>query len=338
MFAREDIRAIICARGGYGCNYLLPRLDMEIIRRHPKIFVGYSDATTLLTWFHDATGLVTFHGPMVAKDFALPRGADISFLASQDFRRIGVAVGALPTPLVSGRAEGKLYGGCLSMLAASLGTPYAIQTEGTILLIEDIDTRPYQIDRMLMQLRLAGKLAGVRGIVFGEMPGCAPPASAGYDLGEVLRRCVGDLGIPVALGLNSGHVEQGNLTLAIGVQVSLVVEEKYAALATLERIPRMNKDNPVVFSPFPCYRCNPWFVAPQNPILLLPSPSSLFPAFPFFLSYTPRFSLDSPGPLSACGFPPSPTWLRQFRRRLGLGCPPCPRFALAATRTLTPSG
>ena len=233
MFARGDIGAIVCARGGYGCNYLLPHLDMEVIRRHPKIFVGYSDVTTLLTWFHDSTGLVTFHGPMVAKDFATPDGVDLPSWQARLTGQQDLNSGALLTPVIPGQARGKLYGGCLSMLAASLGTPYAIHTEDTILLIEDVSTPPYQIDRMLMQLKLAGKLAGIRGIVFGEMRQCAPPPHT-FALLDVLRRCVSGLGVPVAFGINSGHVERHNLTLALGLQVSLVVEDNYAALATLE--------------------------------------------------------------------------------------------------------
>ncbi len=234
MFARDDVRAIVCARGGYGCNYLLPHLDLEVIRRHPKIFVGYSDVTSLLTWFHDATGLVTFHGPMLTKDFAVPHGVDLPSWRAKVGGKAEVQGAALLTPLVAGRAEGKLYGGCLSMLAASLGTPYEIRTEGTVLLIEDVGVKPYQIDRLLMHLKLAGKLAGVRGIVFGMMRNCPPPRHAGYTLTDVLRRVVGDLGVPVASGLNSGHVERANLTMALGVQVSLTVEANFAAIATLE--------------------------------------------------------------------------------------------------------
>ena len=236
MFAREDVRAVICARGGYGCNYLLPHIDLEVIRRHPKIFVGYSDVTTLLTWFHDRTGLVTFHGPMVARDFAVAHGVDLPSWHAKTGGEIELQRSTLLTPLVPGRADGKLYGGCLSMLAASLGTPYAVNTEGTILYIEDVNTKPYQLDRMLMQLRLAGKLAGVRGIIFGEMQNCAPPEGSSYTLLDVLRRCVQGLGIPVAFGANSGHVKRGNLTLAFGVQASLIVEPDYAAAATLEQI------------------------------------------------------------------------------------------------------
>src|SRR5579872_4426258 len=130
MFARDDVRAIICARGGYGCNYLLQKLDLSQIQQHPKIFVGYSDVTTLLTWFADA-GLVTFHGPMVTKDFLTPAGvhlpswnAALTAASPWDLNFPAIEVKAL----VEGMAEGTLYGGCLSMLVSSLGTPFEIET------------------------------------------------------------------------------------------------------------------------------------------------------------------------------------------------------------------
>ena len=174
MFVREEVRAILCARGGYGSNYLLERLDIEKIKAHPKIFVGYSDLTALLTYLTDSAGLVTFHGPMVAKDFGHAGGVD---LHSWEGALGGTSEWTLDADaevktLVPGTAEGTLYGGCLSILVASLGTPYEIRTAGTILFIEDIAAKPYQIDRMLMQLKLGGKLADVRGIIFGEMLDC----------------------------------------------------------------------------------------------------------------------------------------------------------------------
>jgi muramoyltetrapeptide carboxypeptidase len=236
MFSREDVRAVICARGGYGANYLLESLDLKKIIGDPKVFVGYSDVTTLLTWITDQTGLVTFHGPMVAKDFASPGGVDISSwqaaLTGQSLWQIASDSGAVP--LVEGSAEGTLYGGCLSMLAASLGTPYEIQTEDTILFIEDVNARPFQIDRMLMQLKLAGKLASVRGIVFGEMLDCVQKADQGYTLPEVILRLVKDLSVPVAYGLRSGHVSRGNITLPIGVQARLGVGSGKVKLEILE--------------------------------------------------------------------------------------------------------
>jgi muramoyltetrapeptide carboxypeptidase len=127
-----------------------------------------------------------------------------------------------------------LYGGCLSMLVASLGTPYEIRTDGTILFIEDVGTKPYQIDRMLMHLKLAGKLAGVRGIVFGEMLDCIQSPDQRYTLDEVVMRVVGDLGVPIAYGLRSGHVSRQNITLPIGVKAALNVDSTSVSLEILE--------------------------------------------------------------------------------------------------------
>jgi len=230
MFMRDDVRAIVCSRGGYGSNYLLPALDsktldLKKIAAHPKIFVGYSDLTTLLTWFTDSANFVTFHGPMVAKDFAVADGVDMASwqhaVSGAGEWEVGADSGA--KQLVEGEAEGILYGGCLSILVAALGTPYDIQTAGTILFIEDLAAKPYQIDRMLMQLKLAGKLKGVRGIVFGEMIDCRQAPTQDYTLEEVVLRIVGDLGIPVAFGLRSGHVSRANITLPFGVKARLEV-------------------------------------------------------------------------------------------------------------------
>jgi muramoyltetrapeptide carboxypeptidase len=136
--------------------------------------------------------------------------------------------------LVDGTAEGILYGGCLSILVASLGTPYEIRTEGTILFLEDVAAKPYQIDRMLMQLKLGGKLNAVRGIVFGEMRECVQTEKQGYTLEEVVLRIVGSLGVPVAYGLRSGHVTAGNITLPIGVRAGLTVRGRQVRLKILE--------------------------------------------------------------------------------------------------------
>ncbi len=244
MFARDEVRAILCARGGYGSNYLLKELDLKKIKAHPKIFVGYSDLTTLLTYFADVAGFVTFQGPMVAKDFARPDGVDLFSWQSalQGLSKWDLEPDAAVKSLVEGSAEGILYGGCLSMLVASLGTPYEIRTAGTILFIEDVATKPYQIDRMLMQLKLAGKFADVQGIVFGEMLDCVQTRDKdqGYTLEEVVLRVVGDLGVPVAYGLRSGHVSRGNITLPLGVRAALnvsdTVELKILEAATLTAV------------------------------------------------------------------------------------------------------
>ena len=233
MFVRDDIRAIVCARGGYGSNYLLPMpdsktLDLKKIAAHPKIFVGYSDLTSLLTTFADVANFVTFHGPMVAKDFAVADGVDLASWqnALSGSANWEIAEGSGAKPLVTGDGEGILYGGCLSILVAALGTPYDIHTEETILFIEDIAAKPFQIDRMLMQLKLAGKLKDVRGIVFGEMLDCRQSPTQDYTLEQVVLRVVGDLGIPVAFGLRSGHVSRANITLPFGVRARLEVGDR----------------------------------------------------------------------------------------------------------------
>ena len=235
MFRRTDVRAILCARGGYGSNYLLEQLDPGKMGE-AKVFVGYSDITSLLTYFSDAAGWITFHGPMVAKDFSKTDGVDLASWRSILEGQEGVCFAreAGLKPLAEGRGEGRLYGGCLSMLVASLGTAYQIHTEGTILFIEDVATKPYQIDRMLMQLKLAGKLAGVRGIVFGEMIDCVQAVGQGYTLEEVVLRVVEDLRVPTAFGLRSGHVSRQNITLPLGARASLTVEASGATLEIVE--------------------------------------------------------------------------------------------------------
>jgi muramoyltetrapeptide carboxypeptidase len=226
MWERDDVRAIICARGGYGCNYLLPRLDLELIRRKPKIFVGCSDITALLTYIHDETGLVTLHGPMTAGDFARRAVDEPQFRAAVSSSEMDEFKLSRDHALRGGNGEGKLYGGCLSILAASLGTPYEFQMpEQAILFLEDIGEPAYRLDRMLMQLKLAGKFRNVRGIIFGEMQGCTAPA--GYELKDVLLRVIDDLDVPVAWGLKSGHVSQGPaVTLPIGVRAQFTVTDK----------------------------------------------------------------------------------------------------------------
>jgi muramoyltetrapeptide carboxypeptidase len=236
MFERDDVRAVVCARGGYGANYLLDQLDLEKIEAHPKIFVGYSDITSLLTHFTDVAGLITFHGPMVAKDWAHEGGVDLASWQSALSQPSAwdVQLSRQATGLVDGEAQGILYGGCLSILVASLGTRYEIRTEGKILFLEDVAAKPFQIDRMLMQLKLAGHFDTVRGIVFGEMLDCIQSPTQDYTLQEVIERIVGDLGIPVAFGVKSGHVTSNNITLPFGVQASLSVKNRQVNLRILE--------------------------------------------------------------------------------------------------------
>jgi len=238
MFFREDVRAIVCARGGYGANYLLQAVDWEKVKAHPKIFVGYSDVTTLLTFLSDDLGWITFHGPMVAKDWENEGGVDLpswqSALAQDAAWEPAFGADSGTSGLVEGEGEGILYGGCLSILLASLGTPYEIRTEGTILFLEDVAEKPFRIDRMLMQLKLAGKLSGVRGIIFGEMCDCVQNANQGYALQDVVKRILGELGVPIAYGVRSGHVSGGNVTLPIGARARLRVSGGQVCLKILE--------------------------------------------------------------------------------------------------------
>lgn len=231
---RDDIAALICVRGGYGSNYLLEKLDYRMIAERPKILLGCSDITSLLTAIHDRTGLIGFHGPMVAKDIAdgtfdqLSWNNSLAGITGWDVPVNGVEV------LRPGTARGKLYGGCLSMLVASLGTPYEIQTDGCILFIEDIGEKPFRIDRMLTQLRLAGKLEKVRGFVFGEMLDCLPPKGETYTLQQVIMRVLAPYNVPIVYGLKSGHVTSGNITLPLGVQAEVEAEGANVRLKVLE--------------------------------------------------------------------------------------------------------
>jgi muramoyltetrapeptide carboxypeptidase len=226
-FSDTSVRAIICNRGGYGSAELLSGIDLERIRRNPKILVGCSDITSLQLYLHDATGLVVFHGPMAAGDFARENGVDReSWRAalSQDAPWcLGPDAGL--RILKPGNARGKFYGGCLSMLAASMGTPYEVKTGNTVLFMEDVGAKPYQIERMLLQLRLAGKLDGVHGIVFGAMMDCVQSGAPQDLLESVLLRVLADFPGPVAIGVRSGHVPERNITLPIGVQCELELSQ-----------------------------------------------------------------------------------------------------------------
>jgi muramoyltetrapeptide carboxypeptidase len=234
FWRRDDIAALICVRGGYGSNYLLEKLDYGMIPAHPKILLGCSDITSLLTAIHDRTGLIGFHGPMVAKDIADGTFDEASWKSALQGESNWTVPNSGVEVLRTGKASGRLYGGCLSMLVASLGTPYEIQTEDCILFIEDIGEKPFRIDRMLMQLRLAGKLEKVRGFVFGEMLDCLPPKGETYTLQEVILRVLEPYEAPIVFGLKSGHVTSGNITLPIGVQAELQAEGAEVQLRILE--------------------------------------------------------------------------------------------------------
>ncbi len=234
-FLDPAVEAIFCSRGGYGCNYLLKGLDLGLVREHPKPLIAYSDMTCMQTWLLDQAGLVSFHGPMVAADFSLPEGIDEpSLQAALSGERWFVGAGAGLRTLKPGKASGTLYGGCITLLAASLGTPYAPRTEGKLLFLEDRDVKPYQLDRLLRQMILAGKFEGVSGIVFGEMLDCVAPGQKPELLDEVILRVLDWFQGPIAIGLRSGHVSRRNVTLAFGITAELHLE-RAPVLSFLER-------------------------------------------------------------------------------------------------------
>ncbi len=223
LFANPDVRAIVCARGGAGALSLLPLLDPGRLRADPKPFVGYSDVTALHL-FLARLGLVTVHGPMAGRTLVAGHYHRESLLAAMAGE--GPPYASEPDDLVTlreGEGIGILRGGCLSLLAAAAGTPWAFRPddEGTILFIEDVRERPFRIDRMLTQLRLSGAFASLRGVVFGEMKGCGPAAGEDYTLEEVLLESLSGLDVPVAIGLSSGHANGPNVSLPLGVRARL---------------------------------------------------------------------------------------------------------------------
>ena len=224
-FADDQARAIFCTRGGYGANYLLEGLDLDLIAESAKPLIGYSDLTAMHLWLLDQIQLPAFQGPMLSADFAREDGVHLPSLQAALGGKpyiVGAAEGM--RALHPGRARGTLYGGCLSILVALLGTTYEPQTEGKLLFLEDVGAKPYQIDRMLWQMRQAGKFEGVRGIIFGEMPDCHSPGAHADLLEEVILSVFADLDVPIVIGLRSGHVTQQNVTLTMGVEAELNFE------------------------------------------------------------------------------------------------------------------
>jgi muramoyltetrapeptide carboxypeptidase len=226
-FADPTIDGIVCTRGGWGSAELLPYLDAELIRSNPKAFIGYSDHTSLHCWLHNEANLVTFYGPMVAADFSRDDGVDSaswqhSFQGDSQWS-LGVADGL--RVLRPGIAHGLLNGGCISIFTEALGTPYAPRIDSdSILFVEDIGTKPYQWDRMLVHLRYSGLLGKVTGIVFGDMRQCVSQEENDY-LDRVILHALRSFDGPIAIGLRSGHVGALNITLPLGIAASLDLAE-----------------------------------------------------------------------------------------------------------------
>lgn len=209
MFMDGEVKGIICAGGGYGTARIANSIDYEMVRRYPKIFWGYSDITFLHTAIRQQSGLVTFHGPMLASDIGkedanqISKDSFLQLFESTDLiysEKFGIL-----EEMVPGRAEGILVGGNLSLLSSTMGTAYEIDTKGTILLIEDINEEPRAVDRMLNQLLMAGKLQETAGILVGDFNNCVPERELSLSLEEVLDHYIQLAGRPALKGFKIGH-------------------------------------------------------------------------------------------------------------------------------------
>ncbi|MBK7107359.1 MAG: LD-carboxypeptidase [Ignavibacteriae bacterium] len=228
MFEDKEVKAIFSVRGGYGSGRLLNKINFDIIKKNPKIFVGYSDITALQLSIFKKTGLVTFAGPMVASDFS----GEINEFAEENFWKVLTStkkIGKLHNPrdekffvLNSGRGEGKIIGGNLSLLISLMGTEYLPSFKDSILLIEEIGEEPYRVDRMLNQLKLANIFKEVKGIILGRFVDCYEKKSEenAISLNEVIENYFAKLKIPVIYSFNHGHIKE-NLTIPFGVNCNL---------------------------------------------------------------------------------------------------------------------
>jgi len=227
MFADKRIDGIICLRGGYGSPKILNKVDFELIKSNPKVFVGYSDITALHMAMNQISNLVTFHGPMGSSDIA--HGLD-DFSKNEFLRAImdTNAMGKISNPvgkdvecLVGGKARGVIIGGNLSLIAATMGTTYEIDTKGKILFLEEIGEEPYSVDRMLTQLALGGKLKDAVGIILGDWNDCEPKKhDESLSLIEVFNEIVVPYGKPTIFDLKAGHCTP-KVTLPFGVNALL---------------------------------------------------------------------------------------------------------------------
>ena len=223
-----DIAALLAVRGGYGSVHLLPLLDPAAVVGSAKLFVGYSDNTSLLSWLTCQCAITALHGPML--DGRLARGPagydERSFLAlTSDGRGLELSPDGLEA-LRDGDVRGPLFGGTITQIVASLGTPFAFDPpEGCVLFLEEVNERPFRLDRMLTQLRLSGVLGRARALVFGEMRGCDEPGGT-VTARAVIARMTTDVPGPVVFGFPSGHTTGPCWTLPLGVDVRVVTRPR----------------------------------------------------------------------------------------------------------------
>jgi muramoyltetrapeptide carboxypeptidase len=225
MLAEPNVDALIGLRGGYGSNYLLDEQLVEKLE-NPKCVVGFSDLSSLQIFLWQRRRWVTFYGPMVAAGFdggaSAPGGYDEeSFRAAVSRVDKGWTIALRGKSLVPGDAQGRLLGGAMTLVEATIGTPWELDTRDTILVLEDREMNPYQVDRVLMHFKQAGKFEGVRGIVLGDFPECEPPVAGSPTVRDVCARILGELGVPIVFGASVGHTARPMLTLPLGVQARM---------------------------------------------------------------------------------------------------------------------
>jgi muramoyltetrapeptide carboxypeptidase len=224
----EQIDGLMALRGGYGSNYLLDfELDKDL--ETVKSVIGFSDLTTLQIYLWQKRGWVTFYGPMVAAGINAGPGAAKGYDENSFLEAIGKAASGWKLPLrgepvLAGQATGRVLGGCLTLVEATMGTPWELDTQEAILILEDLAMKPYQVDRVLMHLRQAGKFAGVKGIVLGEFPEGAPAVVGAPTVKEVCSRILRPLGIPIVFGAPVGHTPRPMLTVPLGIRARLDAE------------------------------------------------------------------------------------------------------------------
>jgi muramoyltetrapeptide carboxypeptidase len=222
---RNDVDGLVAIRGGYGSNYILDDLFIAGADA-PKVVLGYSDVTSLQAYLWKKYAWIGFYGPMLAAGLAAgdgqPNGYDkASLVAAVGNTDDGWAINLRAEGLVSGEAEGRLLGGCLTLVETTLATPWELETRDAILLLEDRGMKPWQVDRALMHLKHAGKFEGVRGIVLGDFPECDAPMSDSPTVRDVCRRILGELGVPIVYGAPVGHTHRPILTVPLGVRARL---------------------------------------------------------------------------------------------------------------------
>ncbi len=239
MFSRKDVDGIMCARGGYGCSRILPLLDYDVIKDNPKVLIGYSDVTALLYGIHSKTGLVCFHGPVgistfnefstnYLKNVLISPHDNLQLITSPEEDK------SEPITITSGKAEGELIGGNLSVVVSLIGTEYDIDTANKIIFLEETTEEPYRVDRMLTQMLMSGKFDDASGIAVGVFDNCEPKKEDpsfenSFSLMEVLFDRLSGLGIPVVYGLSFGHIKN-KFTLPFGIKAELNAGEKTLTL------------------------------------------------------------------------------------------------------------